>query len=59
MTLDGLVGSKTRQSHVFCSDDAGKTWKLGGVVGPHCNESQVVELANGTLLLNMRSYRGP
>jgi sialidase-1 len=45
-----------RQSHVIYSDDHGKTWKLGGVVGPNCNESQVVELTDGSLLLNMRSY---
>jgi sialidase-1 len=48
------------QSHVIYSDDHGKTWKLGGVVGPRpaCNESQIVELSDGALLLNMRSYRG-
>jgi sialidase-1 len=46
-----------RQSHVIYSDDHGATWKLGGVVGPNCNESQVVELADGSLLLNMRSYQ--
>lgn len=48
---------KTRQSHVIYSDDHGKTWKLGGIVGPNCNESQVVEKADDTLLLNMRSYQ--
>ncbi len=53
-----VSGSKVRQSHVILSDDGGKTWKLGGVVGPQCNESQVVELADGALLLNVRSYRG-
>jgi sialidase-1 len=52
-----VAGSKTPQSHVIVSDDSGKTWKLGGVVGPHCNESQVVELRDGTLMLNMRSDR--
>lgn len=46
------------QSHVIFSDDLGKSWKLGGVVGPKCNESQVVELEDGRLLLNMRSYKG-
>ena len=45
-----------RQSHVIYSDDKGETWKLGGVVGPNCNESQVAELTDGSLLLNMRSY---
>lgn len=52
-----VAGTKARQSHVIISDDKGATWKLGGVVGPNCNESQVVELGDGTLLLNMRTYR--
>lgn len=52
-----VAGTKVRQSHVIYSDDRGKTWKLGGVAGPQCNESQVVELRDGGLLLNMRSYR--
>jgi sialidase-1 len=49
---------KVRESHVIFSDDAGKTWQLGGVVGPNCNESQAVELSDGTVLLNMRTYSG-
>ncbi|HEX5271308.1 MAG TPA: sialidase family protein [Gemmataceae bacterium] len=53
-----VKGSKARQAHVILSDDGGKSWKLGGVVGPDCNESQVVERTDGSLLLNMRSYRG-
>jgi sialidase-1 len=53
-----VKGSKERQAHVIVSDDGGKTWQLGGTVGPQCNESQIVELADGSLLLNMRSYRG-
>jgi sialidase-1 len=53
-----VARSKVRQSHVILSDDGGKTWKLGGVVGPQCNESQVVERADGSLLLNMRGYTG-
>ncbi len=48
---------KVRESHIIYSDDRGATWKLGGVVGPGCNESQVAELEDGTLLLNMRSYQ--
>lgn len=51
-------GGKTRESHVIYSDDGGRSWKLGGVVGPDCNECQAVELADGTVLLNIRSYRG-
>lgn len=50
-------GGKTRESHVIFSDDGGKSWKLGGVVGPNCNESQAVELADGSVMLNMRSYQ--
>jgi sialidase-1 len=49
--------TKRRQSHVIYSDDKGKTWKLGGVVGPNCNESQAVELTDGSVMLNMRSYQ--
>jgi sialidase-1 len=52
-----VAGTKAHQSHVIYSDDHGVTWKLGGVVGPKCNECQVVELNDGTLLLNMRSYQ--
>lgn len=51
-----VLGSKARQSHVIYSDDQGATWKLGGVVGPNCNESQIAELPDGTLVLNMRTY---
>lgn len=47
-----------RYSHVIYSDNSGKTWKLGGSAGPHCNESTVVELGDGSLMLNMRSYHG-
>jgi sialidase-1 len=49
---------RVRESHVILSDDGGKTWKLGGVVGPDCNECQAVELTDGSVLLNMRTYRG-
>ncbi len=48
---------KVRESHVIYSDDSGKSWKLGGVVGPQCNESQAVELTDGTVMLNMRTYQ--
>lgn len=51
-----VAGTKARQSHVIYSDDIGKTWKIGGVLGPNCNESQAVELSDGSVLINMRSY---
>ena len=44
-------------SHVIFSDDHGDTWQLGGVTPEdQVNECQVVELADGRLLLNMRNY---
>lgn len=52
---EGTAGSV---SHVIFSDDGGTTWQLGGDASEGTNESQVVELRDGTLLLNMRSYRG-
>lgn len=52
-----VAGSRTMNSHVIYSDDHGATWKRGGVAGPDCNECQVVERSDGSLLLNMRGYR--
>lgn len=51
------AGTKAYHSQVIYSDDSGETWKLGGVVAkPGGNESSVVELKNGDLMLNMRNY---
>jgi sialidase-1 len=58
---DGLDPKNSqRASHVIFSDDHGKTWKLGGTLQPGMNECQVAELFDerGTLLMDMRSYRG-
>jgi len=52
------MDASRRYSHVIYSDDGGRTWKLGGSAGPDCNESTVVELSDGSLMLNMRSYHG-
>lgn len=46
------------RSYVCFSDDNGDSWQLGGEVPDAGNECQVVELADGRLMLNMRSYRG-
>jgi len=46
------------RSHVVFSDDHGRTWQLGGVLDQKTNESTIVELADGRLLDNMRSYHG-
>lgn len=43
-------------SHVLISDDHGKNWRMSQSITPGCNESQVTELSDGTLLMNMRSY---
>ena len=49
--------TKHYYSHVIYSDDHGKTWRLGGRTPRHqVNECEVVELSEGRLMLNMRSY---
>lgn len=45
-------------SHVIYSDDHGRTWRQGEPTENAMNECQVVELPDGRILLNMRSYRG-
>jgi hypothetical protein len=51
--------SKKYFSHVIYSDDHGKSWKLGGTTPKdQVNECELVELADGRLLLNMRNYGG-
>lgn len=51
-----IEGKTATMSHVIYSDDRGKTWQIGGSSEPGTNECQVVELRNGTLMLNMRNY---
>jgi len=46
------------RTHVIYSDDHGASWHLGGVVGEKTNESTIVELSDGSILDNMRSYHG-
>ena len=54
-----MVGEqRIMHSHMFYSDDHGETWQLGAALPEHTDECQVVELADGELLLNMRSYWG-
>lgn len=48
----------TWHSHLIYSDDAGKTWAIGGVHSGKTNESTLVELRDGSLYQNMRNYRG-
>lgn len=50
--------------HTIYSDDCGKSWKVSDLIEGGCNESQLVELNDGRLMLNMRmqqnsrGYRG-
>ena len=61
---DHIVGAWHRdmetkgRSHVIYSDDHGKTWKPGQGTDYAMNEGTIVELVDGALMLNMRSYRG-
>ena len=53
---ESVVGKPAMFSHVLFSDDHGQTWTLGGTVAQHTDECQIVELATGELLINMRNY---
>ncbi len=53
-----LDGETVKFSHVFYSDDHGRTWSLGKSVARHTDECQVVELTDGLLMINMRNYWG-
>jgi len=51
------MGTGKYYSHIIYSDDHGKTWRLGGSTPTdQVNECQIVELSDGKLMLNMRSY---
>lgn len=45
-------------STIMWSKDQGKTWKLGTGIKGNTTEAQVVELADGSLMLNCRDNRG-
>jgi len=49
---------KKGRSLVIFSDDGGKTWTRGGITEVAMNECEVVERADGALLLSMRNYCG-
>ena len=58
--LPGTTTPAASESYVSYSDDHGKTWKIGAMAKAPggTNECQVAELADGTLLLNMRGVTG-
>ena len=45
-------------SSIIYSKDHGRTWQSGKGVRSNTNESQVIETAPGTLMINMRDNRG-
>ena len=53
-TAEGYFGS-----HTLYSDDGGETWMVSSLIKPTTNESQVVELSDGRLMMNMRSQGFP
>lgn len=55
-TVTERVNNHFSHSHVIISRDGGDTWELGGSTSDRTNESTVVELDDGRLLLNSRSY---
>ena len=72
LALRDYVGGKVRcTSYALISDDDGKTWKAGGYVpdagdaltarekrGQNLNEPMIAELADGRLLMTMRTIAG-
>ncbi len=50
------------KAYVVFSDDLGETWRMSDPIDSNvhgqANESQVVELADGGLMINSRSYKG-
>lgn len=53
--IDG--GRFTSHSTIIYSKDEGKTWQIGTGAKPNTTEAQVVELSDGSLMLNMRDDR--
>ena len=49
--------NEPQHCHALYSDDHGKTWTLGQGVGGPVVEPQIVELDDGTLMMNMRQPR--
>ena len=53
--LDG--GQHTCHSTIVYSKDGGESWQIGTGAKPNTTEAQVVELSDGSLMLNMRDDR--
>ncbi|MFN0172557.1 MAG: exo-alpha-sialidase [Bryobacteraceae bacterium] len=46
------------RSYALYSDDHGSTWRRGGLLGAFTNECQVVELADGAIMMDARQDAG-
>jgi len=53
--IDG--GKYTSHSTIVFSKDGGNTWNIGTGAKPNTTEAQVVQLSDGSLMLNMRDDR--
>jgi Neuraminidase (sialidase) len=58
LLLTHNLGKDTEKLLVSGKSTGTRTVWIGGVVGPNCNECQAVELSDGSVMLNMRTYRG-
>jgi sialidase-1 len=50
------AGTGVHRSHVVYSDDGGRSWTIGAIADAGTNESQIAELSDGRLMLNMRNH---
>lgn len=49
-----VVGDGADHAADIVSDDHGRTWRRGGLIGTDVNESKALELDNGTVVQNLR-----
>jgi sialidase-1 len=47
--------ARKRAPHVIFSDDGGAAWQISGSTDGWCDESTVLERADGSLYLNIRN----
>ncbi len=50
------IGAETKALTVYC-DDHGQTWQAGEPFGENMDENKVVELSDGTVMVNSRSSK--
>lgn len=55
--FEGRAWGRHSGNVVYFSDDGGESWNVSRTIVKHCNEAQVVELLDGSLLINARLGR--